>query len=59
MPPPNRDRVKVTFYLSRTGLVAVDERAAAVNWTRSDMLRHMLTYAHQHMPTHQPRKAKR
>lgn len=52
MPRLDRDRKRISFHISRTGLAAVDERAKAVHWTRAEMLRHMLSYAHTHMPKH-------
>lgn len=50
MPRLNRDRIRVSFHLSRAGLAAVDERASAVHQSRAEMLRDMLAYAHAHMP---------
>jgi hypothetical protein len=52
MPRLNKDRIRISFHLSRRELEAVDERAHAVRWTRAEMLRHMLDYAHLHMPKH-------
>lgn len=39
MPPPNRDRIRVTFYLGRSGLDLVNQAAKRVSATRSDVIR--------------------
>jgi len=49
MPRPNNDRLRITFFISRRGLTAVDSRTKPGE-TRSDTLRAMLAYAHAHMP---------
>ncbi len=39
MPPPNRDRVRLSFYLGRSGLDLVDQAAERTGKTRSDVIR--------------------
>lgn len=50
MPRPNRDRVMVSFYLSRSGKAAIEAVAKQREITKADAYRLMLTYAERHMP---------
>lgn len=58
MPRTDHDRVRISFHIAKAGLAAVDERATALGWTRAEMLRYMLAYAHEQLPR-QKRKARR
>lgn len=42
MPRPNRDRVMVSFYISRAGKAAVEEMAAEKGQTKADTYRQLL-----------------
>ena len=50
MPRPNRDRVMMSFYITRSGKAAIKELAARRGQTQADTIRAMLAYAQQHMP---------
>jgi hypothetical protein len=47
---PTEPRTSVAVRISKTGLAAVDKRAARDKRTRSDMIRLMLIYAEANMP---------
>ena len=45
---PSRDRVMVSFYISRTGKEAVEKLAAAKGQTKADTYRELLRIGLQH-----------
>lgn len=51
MPRPGPRRAMVGVRLSAEGIAAVDAMADKRGVTRSEMIRLMLRYAQQHMPT--------
>jgi hypothetical protein len=54
MPRPNKDRIMVSFYISRTGKAAVVELATRTGQTKADTYRELLRLGLQHHP--KPRK---
>ena len=50
MPRPNRDRVMVSFYISRAGKLEIEKVAEQRGCSKADAYRAMLAYAQQHMP---------
>jgi len=50
MPKPNRDRVMVSFYISRSGKAAVEALAAEKGQSKADTYRELLRLGLQHSP---------
>lgn len=48
MPRPNRDRVMVSFYISRDGKAAIEALAAEKGQTKADTYRELLKLGLQH-----------
>jgi hypothetical protein len=48
MPKPNRDRVMVSFYISRSGKAAVEALAAEKGQSKADTYRELLRLGLQH-----------
>jgi hypothetical protein len=53
MARPNKDRVMVSFYVSRTGKQAVDDLADNLGQSKADTYRELLRLGLQH---HKPRE---
>jgi hypothetical protein len=50
-PRPGPRKPLIAIRLADAGLAWIDEQARLRGWNRSEMIRAMLAYAQQHMPT--------
>jgi predicted transcriptional regulator len=50
MPRPNKDRVMVSFYISRNGKLAVEQLAERLGQSKADTYRQLLKIGLQHAP---------